>query len=257
MSRENEEQAFRFEATARTPDEHNFMSGVRSKFETSPFSTLERLMNFPMYVPRQNLANFLIRYEMFKRVLNIHGSIVECGTLFGGGAMAWSQMSAMLEPVNHTRRVVAFDTFAGFPSLAAEDEPGTGDNAAVGGLAVDSYHEIKQCAALHDQNRAVGHIPKLELVKGDANETIPAYVAQNPHLVVSLLYLDFDIYEPTKTALQHFLPIMPKGAIIGFDELNIRDWPGETIAVKEIFELRKLRIERFPFGSTMSFAQLD
>ena len=48
-----------------------------------------------------------------------------------------------------------------------------------------------------------------------------------------MLYLDFDIYEPTLTALENFLPRMPKGSVIAFDELNNPDWPGETMAFLE------------------------
>lgn len=52
-------------------------------------------------------------------------------------------------------------------------------------------------------------------------------------MLVSLLYLDLDIYEPTKVALKEFLPRMSKGSIIAFDELNYRSFPGETIAMLE------------------------
>ena len=130
-------------------------------------------------------------------------------------------------------------------------------NAHEGGLAVDSYDEILRCIDLYDSNRSVGHMPKIELVRGDATETIPAFVASNPQLIVSMLYLDFDIYDPTAVALTEFVPRMPKGAVIAFDELNLKDWPGETMAVLEAFDIRDLRIERFAFGSTISFAQLD
>ncbi len=56
--------------------------------------------------------------------------------------------------------------------------------------------EIKDAARLMDLNRPIGHIPKVERVPRDATTTIPEYVRQNPHLVVSLLYLDFDLFEP-------------------------------------------------------------
>ena len=82
-------------------------------------------------------------------------------------------------------------------------------------------------------------------------------LAQYLHLVVSLLYLDLDIYEPTKKALEVFLPRMPKGAIIVFDELNAKIFPGETMAVAEAIGLRNLRIERFPFDSYVSYAVLE
>jgi hypothetical protein len=45
--------------------------------------------------------------------------------------------------------------------------------------------------------------------------------------------------------------------VIAFDELNSKDWRGESIAVLESLKLREYRIERCPFGSVMSFAQIE
>lgn len=213
-------------------------------------------MNFPLYVPRQDLTRFLCKYEIFKRVLDVQGSIVECGVFFGGGLLGWAQLSAVFEPVNHQRRVIGFDTFEGFRPLEKGDEGSQSAEAHEGGLAIDSYEEIVRCTELLDMNRPVGHIPKVELVRGDATETIPSYVEENPQLVVSLLYLDFDVYAPTKVALETLLPRMPKGAVVAFDELNLSDWPGETVAALETLDLGTLRLERFPWGSTICFAQL-
>ena len=39
--------------------------------------------------------------------------------------------------------------------------------------------------------------------------------------MISLLYLDFDLYEPTLAELKYFLPRMPKSTILLFDELAI------------------------------------
>ena len=94
------------------------------------------------------------------------------------------------------------------------------------------------------------------MVKGDANITIPQYIENNKHTLVSLLYLDFDIYEPTKTALDHFLPRMGKGSIIAFDEINNEDWPGETMALLESLNINNHRIESLPFEPNISFIQL-
>ncbi|EUA12076.1 putative dTDP-6-deoxy-L-hexose 3-O-methyltransferase [Mycobacterium kansasii 732] len=97
----------------------------------------------------------------------------------------------------------------------------------------------------------------MELVKGDAQQTIPAYLADNQHTVVALLYLDFDLFEPTLAAIRTFLPRMPKGAVLAFDELNQKYWPGETLAVLESAGIRNLRIRRFPFTPQISYAVLD
>ena len=102
--------------------------------------------------------------------------------------------------------------------------------------------------------RALGHIEKMFLHKGNALETIPAFVQANPQLVVSLLYLDVDIYAPTKTALECLYDRMPKGAILVFDELNCDKFPGETVAVHELLGIGNLRIRRSPFDTWMSYA---
>jgi hypothetical protein len=257
MTREAESgEAYRFSASTRSARELEYMTRLERRIEASPFSATERMMNFPLYTPRQDIARFLCKYEIFKRILGVQGSIVECGVFFGGGLLGWAQLSAIFEPSNHQRRVIGFDTFAGFPRLADQDAASESEEAHEKGLAIDSYDEILRCIELFDLNRPVAHVPKIELIRGDACETIPGYVEDNPQLLVSLLYLDFDVYEPTKAALDHLLPRMPKGAVVAFDELNLKDWPGETAAVIESLDLNTLRIERFSFGSTISFAQI-
>jgi Macrocin-O-methyltransferase (TylF) len=243
-------------STTRSEKEQSYAVRMEQCIAESPFSNLDKLRSFTLYTPRQDLTNFLVRYEIFKRVLEIQGSIVECGVLHGSGLMAWAQFSAIFEPTNHQRRIVGFDSFSGFPQLSEPDRSSESTEAHPGGLAVDSYDHLKECVALFDSNRFVGHVPKVELVRGDATETIPQYLRENPQLIVSLLYLDFDIYEPTLGALKHFLPRMPRGAVIGFDELNLKDWRGESIAVLETLNLRDYRIERFPFASAISFVQI-
>ena len=144
--------------------------------------------------------------------------------------MSWLKLSAILEPENLTRRIYGFDTFEGFPSLDAKDEY-QDSVTAVGGLASESEHELNELVKLTDQDRFLGHIPKAELIRGDIACTAPEFLERNPHLLVSLLFIDCDLYEPTKVALETFVPRMPKGAILAFDELDNPQWPGETLAV--------------------------
>jgi hypothetical protein len=79
-------------------------------------------------------------------------------------------------------------------------------------------------------------------------------VADNPHLVVSLLFLDLDLYEPTLVALRHLLPRLPKGAVVAFDELDNPLWPGETSAVLDEVGLNRLELRRFDFDPYIGYA---
>lgn len=235
------------------PSQSVTAEGLAEIFDASADATAMKLGNLALWTCRQDLTRMLFRYELFKEVLNVHGSIVECGVGHGGGIVAWHHFSAILEPVNHQRTIVGFDTFEGFPELHDADAGSTSEHAHPGGLAVDSADQILRCVGLHNLNRPLGHMEnKLQLVKGDARETIPAYLAANTQFLVSLLYLDFDLYEPTRVALENFLPRMPKGAVVAFDELNIPDWPGETIAALPL--MRGLELRRTPWGPTTTYA---
>jgi hypothetical protein len=238
--------------------DRRFFAELEVYYRGSLGGDVDKLRNFAKYVPFAEMGKFLARYEIFQRILGVHGSIVECGVFLGGGVMSWAKLSSILEPLNHVRRIVGFDSFAGFPAVDEKDQPRSGPSlASVGTYAAPALDDLREAIRLYDLYRPIGHIPRVELVQGDAVKTTAQYVADNPHLVVALLYLDFDIYEPTRAALEAFLPRMPRGAILAFDELGQRAWPGETLAVLEAVGLRKLRLERFPWQPQMSFAVLD
>ena len=239
-----------------TPEEVEYRQMLDDYFSRSIGSNVEKLQNFAKYVPVQDIRRFLCRYEIFKRVLHIHGSIVECGVLFGGGLMSWALLSEIFEPVNYLRKIIGFDTFSGFISISEQDKSGIAEQEKSGGLGINAYEDILRAIELYDSNRFLKHIEKVKIVRGDMTDTAPQFLRDNPHTVISLLWLDFDTYEPTLVALKNFIPRMPKGAIIAFDELNHEVWPGETIAVIEACGLNNLKIERLPWGSNIAFAEL-
>ena len=221
-------------------------------------SVLNKIDAFPKYATRQAIAKFITKYELFKQIIDVNGSIVEAGVLHGGGTLAWAKLSSILEPTNHTRKVIAFDTFEGFPSIDQKDEKGTdGSLIKVGELQGSTFDSVVEAISIYDENRPLNHISKVELVKGDIAQTAPQYLEENPHIVVSMLYLDVDLYEPTKVMLEAFLPKMPRGALIVFDELNAKMFPGETVAVDEVIGIKNLKIQRFPFDSYVSYAVIE
>lgn len=241
----------------RTSAEADEAGKNKALFDANPSDWDVKMENFPKYVRRQNMTRYLALYEIFKRQMPVKGSIVECGVNHGFGTMAWAKFSAILEPVNLMRRVYGFDTFEGFPGVSEKDRSAASNHVKEGDLAADVHDELTQLIDVYDSTRFLGHVNKVQLVKGDATKTIPQFIEDNPHVLVSLLYLDFDLYEPTKVALEHFLPRMPKGAILAFDELDNPLWPGETLAMLEAHANRRLRIERLDFDPYIGFAVLD
>jgi hypothetical protein len=241
----------------RTKSDEDYFGGLGAYFDASLGDTIDKLRNFPKYVPHSALNRFLCRHALFQQVMEVHGSILECGVHLGGGLMSWAQLSGMFEPLNYNRKIIGFDTFEGFPSVHEKDAVAAAPQIKAGLYNAPALEDIQEAVRLYDLGRPLNHIPKVELVAGNALQTIPQYIADNPHLVVALLYLDFDIYEPTKAALESLVVRMPKGAIIAFDELGVKHWPGETLATLEVLGLRNLRVRRFPHQAQISYAVLE
>lgn len=222
-------------------------------FEASNDSVEIKLQNFPKYIRRQNATRFLACYELFKKILDIKGSIVECGVYRGFTLISWALFSAVLEPANLMRRIYGFDSFRGFPSVSAKDKNKL-RKTSMGELLSSSYDELLEIIKTYDSNRFLGHVNKVELIKGVAENTIPKFIKNNPHLVVGLLFLDFDLYRPTKIAIEKFYPRIPKGGIIVFDELDNPIWPGETLALLKSVGIGHLKIRRFEFDPYIGYA---
>ncbi|MDA2935688.1 TylF/MycF family methyltransferase [Patescibacteria group bacterium AH-259-L05] len=243
------------EGGLRTSTEKEEVKKLAQAFITCPDNLETKLDDFTKYIRRQKLTRLFTLYEIFKKILTIKGSIIECGVHRGFGLMAWAKMSAIFEPVNLTRRIYGFDTFGGFPSVVKEDKSKF-SKIKTGALSADSFKELNNLIKIYDSTRFLGHVNKVQLIKGDAIKTIPEFIKNNKHLVVSLLFLDFDLFEPTKVALEHFYPRMPKGAIIAFDELDNPIWPGETMALLKTVGINKLKIERLEFDPYIGYATI-
>ena len=107
------------------------------------------------------------------------------------------------------------------------------------------------------QESPISHIKKYQLIKGDATIEIGKFLKDNPETIIALAYFDLDIYEPTKICLEAIKEYLTKGSVIGFDELNLHDFPGETVALKEVFGLDRYRITRSPYSSNQSYIVIE
>jgi hypothetical protein len=225
-------------------------------FEASSLPVAARLDTFPRYVDWEWLARFLNLYELYRMILPVKGAIVDGGVLWGFSFMSFLRLRRILEPRRTDRFVYGFDSFEGFPAVSAHDRPLDGEPPRVGHLNAGpaALEELQALLEHNDPNLPPDTIWRDRLISGDARATMPGFVADNPNLVVSLLFLDFDLYEPTRAALEAFLPRMPRGAVVAFDELGSPQWPGETLAVEHALGIANLRLRRLEPYMGVSYA---
>ena len=204
------------------------------------------------FLRSQSLARLIYYYELYQKVLAVPGVICEFGVQWGASLCALIGLRGMLEPFNSSRMIYGFDTFEGFTQLHEKD----GGFSVKGDYSTtENYYEVlEEIIQLQESFSPNPHIKKFELVKGDASDTLPQWLETNPHAVVAMAVLDMDVYTPTRDVLQGILPRLVKGSILVFDELNARNFPGETRAVDDVIGLNRLRLQRSPRQSFCSWA---
>ena len=222
-------------------------------FRQAPIPGDQLLSNIGLFLESKNLARILFMDHLYRQIVDVQGVIMEFGTRWGQNAALLSALRGIYEPFNRHRRIVAFDTFTGFPSVAVQD--GESDLMRTGQLttAPEYEHYLSQVLTAQEALNPLAHIKKFEICKGDATRELPAYLQRSPESIIALAYLDFDLYEPTRKCLEIIRPRLVKGSVVGFDELNDPDSPGETLALLETFGLNNVRLKRFPYASRVSY----
>lgn len=207
-----------------------------------------------LFSSRVAVQSLITRYEMYRRILDVPGNIIECGVYKGNSFAFLAHLSVILEPFAINRQLIGFDTFAGFRSITSGADPEDVSSTTFGDT---SKQLLEQSLSLIDEIRPVNSVPRFQLVEGDIVETVPDFAAKHPWMTCALLILDTDLYMPTRAALETFLPRMSPGAIIVFDEFNYSNFSGESLAIREFKEVTGMRLRKLPYESCSAFVVLE
>jgi hypothetical protein len=226
------------------------------EFEKCPIPNEELLANLGLFQKRQELTKQLFFYEIYKRIINVHGVVFEFGTRWGQNLVTLNNLRGILEPYNYSRKIIGFDTFEGFIGTSIND--GKHEVIQDGAFDVVKGYEgyLNNILEYHETESPMSHVKKNEIIKGDARVELKKYLKNHPETIIAFAYFDMDIYGPTKDCLELIKPYLTKGSIIGFDELNDPHFPGETKALRESLGINNVSVERFPFCGIQSFVQL-
>lgn len=203
-------------------------------FTSTPLNDEELLINFGLYMRSSAMAKILFWDEAYRRIINIPGNIYVFGTWWGQDMTLLYNLRAVHEPYNYTRKVYGFDTFTGYPEPSVKDLLSDTIKKGAYGTTSNYLVHFNELMDYHEKENIMGHIKKFDLVQGNIVETLPSHFKSNPHEIVSIAYIDLALYEATKVVLNECLRHMVKGSMFVFDELNASEYPGETIAAKEV-----------------------
>ena len=212
----------------------------------------ELIENLHLFITPQQFRRIYFLTEVYKRVLEVPGVVMQFGVRWGREMALFDSLRTLFETFNHSRKIIGFDSFDGYRGVD-EEKDGAHSVMKDGNLSTASGYE-NELVEIMGTRQALDPLPqieKAELVKGDVCETLPKYLEENPQTVVSLAHFDLNLYKPTRECLELLLPYMPKGAVVIIDEVGLKSMPGETVALREIFDgMSNLRMQRIYPGNT-------
>jgi hypothetical protein len=109
--------------------EKNAQARLGQLLKHTPLPPEEILDNLGVYLTSKTLSRLLFFYEIYRKVVGIHGVIVEFGVRWGQTLSLLSALRGIFEPFNRHRKIIGFDTFEGFrgsaPKMAAASNVAT------------------------------------------------------------------------------------------------------------------------------------
>jgi len=190
-------------------------------------------------------SKFISHLEFFKQTSHIRGEIVELGIFKGNSFFRWIKFRDLLEQT-HSRKIIGFDIFGDFPEASFVKDKEKRDAFVTetnGGKSI-SFEEINDLLNKQGLNK------NIDIIKGDILVTLDSYLNENPHIKISLLHIDVDLYEPTKHTLEMLYKRVTKGGIIILDDYGA--FAGTNKAVDDFFD-HKVEIKKLPFSHAISY----
>lgn len=190
-------------------------------------------------------SKFISHLEFFRQTSSVRGEIMEFGIFKGNSFFRWIKFRDLLE---HTasRKIIGFDIFGDFPEAGFEADKAKRDafvNETKGGRSI-SIEELNELLQVQQLNKNV------ELIPGDILQTLDDYLDKNPHLKISLLHIDVDLYEPTKFVLERLYERVTKGGIIVLDDYGA--FAGTNKAVDDFFANER-EIQKLPYSNAIAY----
>ena len=184
--------------------------------------------------------------HLYTSIGNVPGNVVECGVGWGRSLLTFSTLSTALED---GRKIIGYDSFAGFPKPSNDDEP---ERTGVVEGRYDTSEDVVMRFLENSGLPTVFLEQQLKLVAGFFEDTVPNY-DEGP---IALLHLDCDLHDSYKTALGGLYDHVSPGGIIAFDEYQANPtYPGARKAINAFFGEDSSKIIKSPYTNRHYFVK--
>jgi hypothetical protein len=234
--------------------EKDLQAALYELFRAATLPADEMLPNLGLFLTSKTLSRVLFFHEIYKKIVNTHGVIMEFGVRWGQNLALLSALRGIFEPFNRHRKIIGFDTFAGFRGMGPED--GERCKTVDGSFSVSEGYDayLEKLLATADALNPIAHLKKFELVKGDAVQTIPAYLKRHPETMCRWQSSTSMSTSPQGCARSGETHLM-KGSVLVFDEICMK-FPGRR-SLRAVLGLNNMRVQRMPMTARISYVVVE
>lgn len=208
--------------------------------------------NINLFAMRRHISQNYAYYDLFKRVINVPGSVAEFGVFWGNGLFNWLNLMETFLPLDRGRKVFGFDDFQGYNrELGFEDTKGVDYIENIrGNFGLDSDRIIR-LTQIKNSDNIIPFDERCILYNGNIFDTFSEFENENPGVRLSLVVADLNLRKPTKFVIEKSWKLMAPGAIMIFRGYGSKPWEGESAAVDEFIAENKIRkLETIPYNNT-------
>ena len=206
------------------------------KIKSSSIWDAENIYHLKTDISR--ISKLIYHYEIYKKIQDIPGDIVECGVFKGVSLTRFLTYRSILEN-NFSRKIIGFDAFGKFPKQKQKSDKNfikKWESLAGDGISKSELNNILLNKKFENY----------ELIEGDVFKTIPSFLKNNNTKKIALLHLDMDVYKPTKFVINKLFNKMSKNGIILIDDYS--ETVGATKAIDEFLKIKKsLKIKKLSY----------
>jgi len=204
--------------------------------------------DYNKYLDDNEFMYLLYLYDLYKKIQNIPGHIIEVGVASGRNSIIFGKL-IKLHSDQTVRKYFGFDTFEGYTDSAIREDENLKKNN-------DRWKKFsKRFVENRLKEKNLNEICKI--FEGDIEKTFSPFIHSEKHdffnpknLKVSLLYIDCNSYKTAKASMELFKPYMMPGSIIAIDE---KRQGGEHEAIILFAKQNNLNVRKDKFPSNFPF----
>ena len=180
--------------------------------------------NFGAIVGNQALFKYLKIFELIISISKLKGDIIELGVWKGNNLI---YIKKVVDYLGLKKNIYGYDWFKGLEGFEQKD------NKINKRKYIGNKNFIKKL--IKYQN-----LKKIYLIDDDV-KNFGSYF--NKRKKFCLIYLDLDLYRPTKNILKVIDKYLVKNGLIVFDQAQKKEWIGEKRALSEFYTAKKKKYQ--------------